>query len=105
MTTAEIISIMVDRIVGRFQPIRILLFGSQARGDADESSDVDLLVIMKDIPNRHRAAVEIRRVLKDLPIGKDIVVATPDEIDRRRHAVGNIISAALQEGKIIYEQR
>ena len=71
MMTADAVSIMVDRIVGRFQPIRILLFGSQARGDADELSDIDLLVVMKDVKDTRLAAVEIMWVLGDLPVCKD----------------------------------
>ena len=104
MMTAEIISVMVDRIVGQFQPSRILLFGSQARGDVKESSDVDLLVIMNDILDKRQVAIEIRRILRDLPISKDIVVATPDDIARRRHIVGTLIYAALREGRVLYER-
>ena len=104
MTTAEIITTMVNRIVGQFQPTRILLFGSQARGDANESSDVDLLVIMRRVPDKRQAAIEIRRLLRDLPVSKDIVVATPEEVTRRKHVVGTIIHAALRDGRVIYEQ-
>ena len=104
MMTAEIISTMVARIVGQFQPTSILLFGSQARGDAKESSDVDLLVVMREVPDKRQAAIEIRRSLRDLPVSKDIVVATPDEVARRRHVVGTIIHAALREGRVVYEQ-
>ena len=105
MMTADIIPTMVDRIVKQFQPTRIMLFGSQARGDARESSDVDLLVVLDDVPNKHQAAVEIRRLLKDLPVSKDIVIATPDEMAKRGHIVGTIIRAALREGKVVYERR
>ena len=49
MTIETIISTMVDRIVRRFQPARVVLFGSYARGTAIESSDVDLLVVMGDV--------------------------------------------------------
>ena len=96
---------MVDRIVEEFQPASILLFGSRARGDSKESSDVDLLVIMRDVPDKRRAAVEIRRSLGDLPVSKDIVVATPEEVARRRRVVGTIIHAALREGRVLYERR
>ncbi len=104
MMTAEIISSMVDRIVGQFHPASIILFGSQARGDTNESSDVDLLVVMNKVHDRRRAAIEIRQSLRDMPISKDIIVATPDEIEKRRHVAGNIIYAALQEGMIVYER-
>ena len=79
MTAETIISTMVDRIVGRFQPSRVVLFGSQARGDANEWSDVDLLVVLPNGTDRRHAAVEIHRTLGDLPVAKDIVVTTPEE--------------------------
>lgn len=104
MTTDEIIPTMVDRIVGQFHPTSILLFGSRARGDASESSDVDLLVVMNEVPDKRQAAIEIRRSLSDLPVSKDIVVATQDEVDGRGHVVGTIIHAALREGRVVYER-
>ena len=104
MTSEAVISAMVDRIVGRFQPSRVVLFGSQARGVADEWSDVDLLVVMGDVPDKRRAAVEIRRSLGDLPVSKDIIVTTPEEIRRRGHVVGTVLHAALREGRVLYER-
>lgn len=104
MTAAELVSTMVNRIVEQFHPAVILLFGSQARGDADGSSDVDLLVVMNQISDRHKLAVEIQRHLKEFPISKDIVVATPDDIERLRDVVGTIFYDVVREGKILYEQ-
>ena len=95
---------MVDRIVARFQPSRVMLFGSRARGDANRSSDVDLLVVMGDAPDKRRAAVEMRRLLGDLPISKDIIVTTPDEIAGRGQVVGTVLNAALREGTVLYER-
>ena len=104
MTSDALITTMVDRIVGRFAPSRVVLFGSHARGTAHEGSDVDLLVVMPHVPDKRRAAVEIRRALGDLPVSKDIVVATPDEISRRGHVVGTVLHAALREGTVVYER-
>lgn len=98
------ISTMVDRIVGAFQPSRIILFGSHARGTATEWSDVDLLVILPNVSDKRDTAIEIRRVLGDLPVCKDIVVATPEEVARRGHLVGTVLRSALLEGKVIYER-
>ena len=50
------------------------------------------------------AAVDIRRTLGDLPVCKDIVVATPEEIARRGHLAGTVLRSALREGKIVYER-
>ena len=104
MTAEAIISTMVDRIVGRFQPFRVVLFGSQARGNANEWSDVDLLVVMGSVPDKRQAAIEIRRSLGDLLVSKDIVVTTTDEITRRGHVVGTVLHAALREGTVVYER-
>src|SRR3989442_182124 len=83
MTTADVIQIMTDRIVRDFHPLRLILFGSHARGDARPDSDIDLLVVLPQVTNKRLAAVAIRRVLADLPVCKDIVVTTPEEITRR----------------------
>ena len=104
MTTDTVIETMVERIVGRFQPARILLFGSRARGSANRWSDVDLLVVMEEVTDKRRAAVEMGRVLSDLPVSKDIIVTTPEEIARRGHLVGTVLRAALRDGKVVYER-
>ena len=104
MTSEAVISVMVDRIVGRFQPSRVVLFGSRSRGEANERSDVDLLVVMSNVPDKRRAAIEIRRSLGDLPVSKDIVVTTPDEIASRGHVVGTVLHAALRGGTVVYER-
>ena len=104
MTSEAVISVMVDRIVGRFQPSRVVLFGSRSRGEANERSDVDLLVVMSNVPDKRQAAIEIRRSLGDLPVSKDIVVTTPDEIASRGHVVGTVLHAALREGTVVYER-
>ena len=95
---------MVAVIVERFQPIRVLLFGSQARGDAEDDSDVDLLVVLPSVESKRQAAVEIRRCLDHFPVSKDIIVTTPEEIERRGHLVGTVLRPALREGKILYER-
>ena len=104
MNSDTVVSTMVERIVGQFRPTRVLLFGSRARGTASGSSDVDLLVVMSDVPDKRRAAVEIRRALRDLPASKDIVVVTPDDIASRGHVVGTVLHAALRDGTVVYER-
>lgn len=93
---------MAERIVTRFQPLRIVLFGSHARDTASKWSDVDLLVILPNNSDKRGTAIEIRRALGDLPVCKDIVVATPEEVDRRGHLVGTLLRSALREGKVLF---
>ena len=99
-----IVATMVERIAERFEPERIILFGSHARGDATAWSDVDLLVVMPDGTDRREAAVSMRRALRSVPIAKDIVVTTPDHIARRGHIIGTVLLPALREGKVLYER-
>ena len=64
----------------------------------------DLLVVMDEVEDKRRAAVEMRRALGDLTVSKDIVVTTHDEIARRGNVVGSVLRAALREGKIVHER-
>lgn len=95
---------MVRRIVERFDPEQIILFGSHARGTAGPDSDVDLLVVMPVTGSKREKQIAIRGVLHDIRIPKDVVVVTPDEVERQRNIVGTIVRPALREGKVLYER-
>jgi len=105
-TPAEIehaVQEMVRRIVAGFGPERIILFGSQARGDAGPDSDIDLLVVMETHSKRD-AAVRIGVALHAMGIPKDVIVITPDEFERRKDVVGTVAYPAHHEGRILYER-
>jgi predicted nucleotidyltransferase len=104
MDTVQLLPGMTDQIVRRFAPMRIILFGSQARGEANTSSDVDLLVVLPQIKDKRQTAIEIRRALVSFSVPKDILVTTPEEISRRGNLVGTLLHTALKEGKILYER-
>ncbi|MCZ7624882.1 MAG: nucleotidyltransferase domain-containing protein [Candidatus Methylomirabilota bacterium] len=105
MTADAAIQTMVDRIVQRVHPVRVILFGSHARGSAVPESDVDLLVVLREVVDKRRTTVEIRRALGDLPVSKDIIVTTPEEIARRGDLAGSVLRPALRDGKVVYEQQ
>jgi len=101
----RIIDEMVARIVERFDPDRIILFGSAARSGATPDSDVDLLVVMPVQGSKREKAVEIGVVVNDIPLPKDIFVTTPEEFERRKEIVGTIERPAGREGRLVYARR
>jgi uncharacterized protein len=95
---------MVEKIVKDFNPYKIILFGSQAKGNANKDSDVDLLVVLPFSGRKRDKVIEIRVALSDIRISKDIFVATPDDLETYKDLMGTIIYIALKDGKIVYEQ-
>jgi predicted nucleotidyltransferase len=93
---------MVKRIVKKFHPERIILFGSQARGDAGPDSDVDLLIVMPVEGSVWEKALEIRLALPDRRIPVDVIVTAPEDFAWRKDVVGTIEWPATREGKVLY---
>jgi len=97
----EILQEIIRRIVKVAKPEKIILFGSAAKGEMGPDSDLDLLVI-KSCKNRRATARAIRRKLIGIGIAKDVIVATPQDIERYKDSIGLIYQPALTEGKVIY---
>ncbi|TKB69759.1 MAG: nucleotidyltransferase domain-containing protein [Nitrospira sp.] len=95
---------MVRRIVTRFNPERVIIFGSHARGTAGPDSDVDLLVVMHPHGSKRARAVEIYGLLAGMGVPKDVIVVTPEEFEAYRDAPGTVIRTARQEGKVLYDR-
>lgn len=97
---------MVGRIVEGFDPLRVVLFGSHARGEAEWDSDVDLIVVFDHVEreNKRDLTVDIQRAVAGVPIPVDVIVTDVDEIERRGHIVGTVLRPALREGKVLYER-
>ena len=100
--TDEVIQRMARRIVRRFKPERIILFGSRARGDATPDSDVDLLVVM-DVPDGNMAArLAVSHSLSPHPFGLDILVRSQSQIDERLALDDWFLEEITTKGKVLY---
>ncbi len=101
----DVIDRMVRRIVKRFHPERVILFGSHARGTAGPDSDVDLLVVVPAENSKREKQLEIRLALRAFRIPKDVIVSTPEEFAWRKEVVGTIEYPAVREGKVLYARQ
>ncbi len=95
---------IVRRIVKTVHPEKIILFGSQARGDPRAGSDIDLLVIAKSKQPRHRRSVPLYGVLSDILVPMDILVYSPKEVREWSAVRQAFVTTAVREGKVIYEK-
>ncbi len=96
---------IVQRIVERFQPRKVVVFGSQARGDADAESDLDLFVEMETPLRPPERAIAISREFGLRPWAMDLIVYTPEEAERLRRVEGSFVNAIEAEGRVLYERR
>jgi len=93
----------VNRLVNKFSPEQIILFGSQARGTADEKSDVDFLVITTFEKSRKvELANQMYKEISDLMVPIDIVIISKDQFIIDSKIPGTIARPASKEGKILY---
>ncbi|MBF0131232.1 MAG: nucleotidyltransferase domain-containing protein [Magnetococcales bacterium] len=106
ITDADL-SAMSATLVETIHPERIILFGSLARGTANEDSDIDLLVVVDEgfqERSRWRELLKIRKLLAPFPMPKDILLYSRDEVARWQHSANHIITHALREGRPLYER-
>jgi predicted nucleotidyltransferase len=100
----DTIADMAHRIAIVAHPLKIVLIGSYARGDATEHSDVDLVVVQEtDLP-RPKRSIPLYDAVKDFLHPVDIVVYTPAEVEEYGDLPNSFIQTALREGKVLYEK-
>ena len=104
MTVGDWLSVIVARLVREFEPLQVILFGSQATGEARLDSDIDLLVVLPQLDHKRNTAVAMLRLLSDVPIPVDVIPTDPEEITRRGQLVGTVLRGALQNGKVLYDR-
>lgn len=97
------LSEMVRRLVDVYQPERIYLFGSVARGNAGPDSDYDFMVVVPDeSPLGLRDPARGYEALCGLGVSKDVVVSTKHNFDKQLHLKASFPSTIVREGKLLY---
>lgn len=105
MTASDYTQLYQDithKIVAAANPVKVILFGSRARGTAQPGSDVDLLVIERDPVSARQEAIRLRRLLRDLDIPVDIIVVGQSFAERYGDIPGSVLYPALREGTVLY---
>ena len=83
-------------------PVKIILFGSYARGDITEDSDLDFLIIEKEVKARRMEMVRLRDVLSPLRIPVDVLVISEKTYEEWKDTPGTVIYEAALEGRVVY---
>ena len=96
---------LVNRLKDHYKPDKIILFGSFARGDYHEGSDVDLIVIKDDVPDNFLRRLDEVLDFCDGEIEVQILVYKKEEIKRMLEEGNDFIRTVLKEGKVIYERQ
>jgi predicted nucleotidyltransferase len=94
----DLVRDIVRRIIETAQPEKVILFGSQARGDARPDSDFDLLVIKQSDEPRQCRSVPLYVALADLPVEVEVMVYTPEEVEEWREVPQAFVTTAVREG-------
>ena len=98
----DVIDELVRRIVDTVHPLRIILFGSAARGEIGPHSDIDVLVVMPEGVHRRQTAQFLYNQISGLGVPFDVLVATPKDLEKHKENIGLIYRTVLQEGREVY---
>ena len=103
LTDDQVLAEMVRRLTDAFQPERIYLFGSKARGEAGPDSDYDLLIVVSDeaSPEQKRSRLAYQ-ALRGTRTAADVLVWTKEAFDSRLHLPASLPAMVAREGKLLY---
>ena len=99
----ELLDEIVHRILEGAHPERIILFGSYAYSVPTKDSDIDLIVVKKDVVSKREESVRIRKFLRGILLPFDIIVVGPEEFEFYKDEPGSIFKEASRKGVVIYD--
>jgi predicted nucleotidyltransferase len=106
--TDDLLDGMVRAIVDEVDPEQVILFGSRARGDARDDSDVDLIVVEAEPfgpkRRRHREMIRLYHAVAKFQVAADVLVYSTDDVDYWRDSLNHVLARALREGRVLYER-
>lgn len=103
--TESLLQEITECIVSRFEPEKIILFGSQAVGEAHSESDIDLLVIMETDGTPIERVVAVKRDCRPRFVAMDVLVKTPEEVSTQLERGSFFLQQILTEGRTLYERK
>lgn len=104
MLTHRHVQEIASRIAAAAQsPAKVIVFGSYGRGDATEDSDLDLLVVERDVLDHTAEYLRLRKVVGSIGIGVDLLLMPQAEFDRRRDWASSPVYWAAREGRVLYD--
>ena len=103
MIDEQVLQQVVKRIVAASKPSRVIVFGSYGRDNADEDSDLDIMVIKPEVANKGAEMARLHQVVGDVGTGVDVLVYSDEEFERRSRVPGTVLYWARKEGRPVYE--
>lgn len=104
MITDKKIEEIISKIIRNYDPDKIILFGSYAKGTANEDSDLDLIIVKNTDKPKHKRGKEVRKFLLGSLIPMDLKVYTPDEFENERSSDFSFLNSAIKDSLIVYER-
>ncbi|MBW1903671.1 MAG: nucleotidyltransferase domain-containing protein [Deltaproteobacteria bacterium] len=93
---------IVEQIIQRYKPLKIILFGSAGRGEYDKVNDLDFLILKEDVPSYGLDRMRELDELIDRSVAADMLVYRPDEFEDRVKLGDPFIKTILKEGRVLY---
>lgn len=101
--TSEKVNDVVDRLIAAASPLRLIAFGSAARGELAAANDLDLLVVEPELTSRYGETVRLQKALRGVLMSVDLVVTSQARFDERSRIPGTLEYVAHREGRVLHD--